>query len=133
MSVAPYPSAPADRSRWIQNLRGPRKPVDPERPFAFISEREPTPSGTIAQVATVFLTNRECPWRCVMCDLWRNTTTQPVPPGAISQQISYALDRLPKCSVLKLYNSGSFFDSGAILKSEWASIAKTCSNFERVI
>jgi len=133
MSVAPYPSAPADRSRWIQNLRGPRKPVDPERPFAFISERERTPSGTIAQVATIFLTNRECPWRCVMCDLWRNTTTQPVPPGAIIHQIHYALERLPKASVLKLYNSGSFFDSGAIPQSDYAAIAQLGSSFERVI
>ena len=56
-----------------------------------------------------------------------------VTPTAISHQIRYALDRLPKCSVLKLYNSGSFFDSGAIPKSDYAGIAQLCSSFRRVV
>ncbi len=65
-------------------------------------------------VATVFLTNRECPFRCLMCDLWRNTLTETVPVGAIPAQIDHALLRLPPAKQLKLYNSGSFFDPHAI-------------------
>jgi hypothetical protein len=42
-------------------------------------------------VATIFLTSRECPWRCLMCDLWKNTLTETVPIGAIPAQIDYAL------------------------------------------
>jgi len=65
-------------------------------------------------VATIFLTNRECPWRCVMCDLWKNTLIDSVPLGAIPSQIDYALARLPAARQIKLYNSGSFFDTQAI-------------------
>ena len=51
------------------------------------------PDGVIAESATVFLTGRECPWRCVMCDLWRHTTTADTPPGAIAAQIGGGRDR----------------------------------------
>ena len=37
-----------------------------------------------APTAVVFLTNRECPFRCVMCDLWMNTLDETVPRGAIA-------------------------------------------------
>src|SRR5207247_1733378 len=33
-------------------------------------------------------------WRCVMCDLWKNTLTETVPVGAIPAQIDYALSEL---------------------------------------
>ena len=39
---------------------------------------------------TIFLAGRECPWRCVMCDLWRETTEADTPPGAIPHQIEAA-------------------------------------------
>lgn len=94
-------------------------------------EEELTEDGRIAKVATVFLTNRECPWKCVMCDLWRNTT--PTPAGSIPIQVRHALADLPQASVLKLYNSGSFFDPGAIPKSERAEIAALCRSFDHVI
>ena len=84
-------------------------------------------------VATVFLTNRECPWRCVMCDLWRNTLTETVPVGAIPEQIDYALERLAPAQQIKLYNSGSFFDRRAIPVEDYAAIATRVRNFERTI
>jgi radical SAM enzyme (TIGR01210 family) len=68
--------------------------VDARKPFAFMLEEERTEAGEIAQVATIFLTNRECPWRCLMCDLWKNTLTETVPIGAIPAQIDYALGQL---------------------------------------
>src|SRR5262249_13142066 len=82
--------------------------------YAFMVENERSADGDVVPVATLFLTNRECPWRCLMCDLWRNTLTETVPPGAIPAQIDYALARLPPARQIKLYNSGSFFDPRAI-------------------
>jgi radical SAM enzyme (TIGR01210 family) len=89
------------------------------------------------EVVTIFLTNRECPWRCLMCDLWRNTLEATVPAGAISAQIRYALERLPTPSLgraaLKLYNAGSFFDPHAIPPPEHTSIARLAGSFNRTI
>jgi len=129
-----YPQEPTARSRWIAERRGARNPVRRDRAYAQLLEREPMEDGSIQEVATIFLTNRECPWKCVMCDLWRNTT--PVAQGSISKQIETALGELPgaeRATVLKLYNSGSFFDFGAIAQSEWPAIAKMCSQFDHVI
>src|SRR6185503_13071383 len=94
-------------------------------------EQERMASGEVANVATIFLTNRECPWKCLMCDLWRNTA--PVPPGSVPRQIEHALSRLPDASVLKLYNAGSFFDVGAIPRSDWRDIISLCLPFEQLV
>ena len=129
----PYPAVGTGRDRWILERRPARNIVDPSRPYAFLVEDERSHSGEIVPVATVFLTNRECPWRCVMCDLWQNTLIDPVPPGAIPDQIEYALSRLPPAKHLKLYNSGSFFDPSAIPTEDYAKIASLTRPFERVV
>ncbi len=131
--TSPYPDDAAERDRWIVSHRGPRELVVVERPYAFLVEEERFANGEIGGVATIFLTNRECPWRCAMCDLWRNTLTETVPRGAIPAQIKYALDRLPTARQVKLYNSGSFFDRGAIPPEDYRAIAALVSGFERVI
>ena len=77
----------------------------------------------MVDVATLFLTNRECPYRCLMCDLWKNTLTETVPIGAIPAQIDYALGQLPPARQIKLYNSGSFFDPHAIPPQDHPAIA----------
>ncbi|MDX1953576.1 MAG: radical SAM protein [Verrucomicrobiota bacterium] len=134
MSALHYPTSPVERSRWILSRRGPRHPANPAEPYAAFIEQERNEEGVIADVATIFLTNRECPWKCVMCDLWRNTTESPVAIGSITQQIRHALQNFPRTAKsLKLYNSGSFFDSGAVSKKEWRSIAELCRPFKRVI
>jgi radical SAM enzyme (TIGR01210 family) len=109
--------------------------LDPYRPHAFFVEREPDESGKAISVAIVFLTNRECPWRCIYCDLWRNTLTETVPPGAIAAQIDFALAQLrgTACSQIKLYNAGSFFDPKAIPPEDFPAIAERLRDFERVI
>jgi radical SAM enzyme (TIGR01210 family) len=129
----PYPEQSSERDRWILARRGPRNQLDPRRPYGFLVEDERSESGEVVSVATIFLTNRECPWRCLMCDLWRNTLTVPVPAGAIPAQIDYALDRLPPARQIKLYNSGSFFDHRAIPPSDYEAIAARLRGFERVI
>jgi radical SAM enzyme (TIGR01210 family) len=113
---------------WILSQRPPREKRDPYLPYEYFVEEECS-----AQVATIFLTNRECPFRCVMCDLWRNTLTETAPVGAIPAQIDHALSRLPPAQVLKLYNSGSFFDPHAIPCEDYAAIAERANGFDRLI
>ncbi len=118
---------------WIVERRPARNHVDPGRPYAFLAEQERSRGGEIVAVNTIFLTNRECPWRCLMCDLWKNTLTESVPGGAIPAQIAYALARLPAARHIKLYNSGSFFDPRAIPVEDYPAIAALLRSFERVI
>ena len=94
--------------KWIISNRGKKNPVDPQKPYAWIVEKERTISGKIEDTASIFLTNSECPFYCLMCDLWKNTTDKPVPVVAVPAQIDFALSRLPLTKRLKLYNSGSF-------------------------
>jgi radical SAM enzyme (TIGR01210 family) len=117
----------------ILALRPPKNAVDPWRPYAFLVEPERTRAGTVEDTAVVFLTNRECPFRCLMCDLWKNTTDQRVPDGAIPAQIEYARARLPAVRHIKLYNAGNFFDAQAIPPSDWPRIAELLRPFQTVI
>jgi radical SAM enzyme (TIGR01210 family) len=113
--------------------RPPKNAVDPWRPYDFLVESERSAAGVIEDVATIFLTNRECPFRCLMCDLWRNTTDAAVPLGAIPAQIDFALARLPAARSIKLYNSGNFFDAQAIPPADHGPIAERLRGFSTVI
>jgi archaeosine synthase beta-subunit len=139
-----YPDDPAGRTRWILRHRPPREPVDSTRPYAWSVEEERAETGEVISVATIFLTNRECPWHCLMCDLWRHTLTESVAPGTIPAQIEYALARLNEPTgrqtvarspvrQVKLYNAGSFFDPRAIPPEDYPAIARRLGDFERVI
>jgi hypothetical protein len=129
------PTDPAALSRWVLARRGPKNAgLDPYRPYAFLHEEEAGPNGDPVPTATIFLTNRECPLRCVMCDLWQNTLDVTVPSGAIPAQIDHALERLPPTArQVKLYNAGSFFDPNAIPPGDLDAVAARVSRFERVI
>lgn len=133
VNLSLYPEAAAERDRWILSQRPERRILDPRQPYAFLVEEECAASGEVVPVATIFLTNRECPWRCLMCDLWRNTLTESVPSGAIPEQIGFALSQLPAARHIKLYNSGSFFDVHAIPPDDYGAIAARIAPFERVI
>jgi radical SAM enzyme (TIGR01210 family) len=117
----------------ILAARPPRNAVDVERPYAFLVEPELSAGGLVEDVATLFLTNRECPFRCLMCDLWKNTIQAHVTPGAIPRQIDYALARLPEARVIKLYNSGNFFDAQAIPPEDFPAIAERVRPFRTVV
>lgn len=119
--------------QWITSHRGKKNRVDPDRPYHYFVEQECITPGTIDDVSTILLTNSECPFRCLMCDLWKNTTDKSVQAGAIPAQIHYALSRLPLTKHLKLYNSGSFFDPGAIPVDDYGEIARLVDHFETVI
>jgi radical SAM enzyme (TIGR01210 family) len=126
----PPPGFEADELILAQ--RPPKNSVDPWRPYAHLVEPEYTRAGRVEDVATVFLTNRECPFRCLMCDLWKNTTDRRVPDGAIPAQIDSALERLPPVRHLKLYNAGNFFDAQAIPPADFSAIARRLAPLETV-
>lgn len=119
--------------RRVLELRGPKAVLDPHRAYAAAWEEERDEQGALAPTAVVFLTNRECPFHCVMCDLWVNTLDTPVPRGAIARQIRDALATLPPARHIKLYNAGSFFDPQAIPVQDYDEIAAGVAGFDRVI
>lgn len=125
-------SAETINNKWIVSLRGEKNKVDPFTPYAFHIEKEYTINKKAEDVATVFLSNKECPFRCLMCDLWKNTTDEQVPEGAIPAQIKYALSQLPPTKHLKLYNSGNFFDKKAIPVKDYDEIAALTDPFETI-
>lgn len=133
VGVAGYPSRPTERDAWIVDRRPPRRAVSASQPRAFFAEEELDGGGIVQRVATLFLTNRECPYRCLMCDLWRDTLVESVPAGAIARQIDMALAALPAATVVKLYNNGSFFDRRAIPPGDYPGIAGRLGGFQRVI
>lgn len=106
-----------------------------DRPFGWLKEVEPQAGGRLTSGLTVFLVNRECPWRCVMCDLWRYTLPGKGSPGDVPRQVAIALGEAGAAGLdwLKLYNAGSFFDVGAIPSDDLPAIAVQCRSFSRVI
>ncbi|MDQ3212387.1 MAG: hypothetical protein M3Q85_06920, partial [Acidobacteriota bacterium] len=95
MTVLPaYPAARTARDRFVLDRRPPRPLHDPWQHQGVMVEDERAADGTIVRVATVFLTGSECPWRCVMCDLWQHTIAGDTPPGALAGQLDSALAAL---------------------------------------
>jgi hypothetical protein len=119
--------------RFVLARRGPKAALDRARAYAALWEEEPDATGALVPTATIFLTNRECPFRCIMCDLWVNTLDTTVARGDIPLQISRALVTLLPARQVKLYNAGSFFDPGAIPREDDEAIAARVNAFERVI
>ena len=134
MAVLSYPASNRARDEWILAHRAARRAVDVRRAHGYLVEPERTELGKVASVLTVLLTNRECPWHCLMCDLWKDTVTETLPVGAIPAQIGYALAKtVSPCEQIKLYNSGSFFDPRAIPTADYESVVARVASFERVI
>lgn len=120
-------------TEWILSLRGQKNKIEFRRPYDCMVEKERRPNGQVDDTAIVFLSNKECSFKCLMCDLWKNTSDEAVPIGAIPEQIEWALARLPSAKHIKLYNSGSFFDEKAIPRSDYKRIARLVDHFETVI
>ncbi|HXQ81653.1 MAG TPA: hypothetical protein VN775_10090 [Opitutaceae bacterium] len=125
--VSAYPAR--GRTAWILAQRPPRAAApDPDAPHGVFLERERLESGAVVDSGVVLLTNRECPWRCLMCDLWKDTTRDSVPQGAIPRQVEFAVRTWSDAGTLpaqvKLYNSGSFFDPAAIPLADYAPVAR---------
>jgi hypothetical protein len=117
----------------ILAARGSREAVDPTMPYAHFVEPEPTPEGRIEDVATVFVTNRECSFRCLVCDLWKHTTGRDAVSASVAEQVGWALAKLPRTSHVKIYNSGSFFDTQAISRNDRARIGELVEGRQTLI
>jgi radical SAM enzyme (TIGR01210 family) len=132
-----FPVVAAEHDRFVLERRGNRASHDPWHYQGLTVEDERTAEGRVARTGTVFLTGRECPWRCTMCDLWKHTTEADTPIGAIPAQIAAAREALrhdtPPVTILKLYNAGSFFDPRAVPVSDYRAIAERLVGLERVI
>src|SRR5262245_4650437 len=132
-----YPVAYTARDRFIPDRRGPRKGHDPWRYQDLVVEDELTSSRGLAPTATVFLTGRECAWRCVMCDLWQYTTAENTPLGAIPAQIVDARRVLEiqgqTVSQMKLYNASNFFDPHAVPAEDYGAIAGALAELDLVV
>lgn len=131
-----YPNE--NRTAWILAHRPPRRmEPDPEVPQGVFLEDEWLAAGEIALTAVILLTNRECPWRCVMCDLWKEMAARPVPPGAIPRQLDLAAQTWKRAGreprQVKLYNSGSFFDVGAIPPVDYPAVARRLAFARNVV
>jgi hypothetical protein len=121
--------------RAVERLRPPRAAIDPLRPNACWVEEEPDGRGGTDATVAILLSVAECPWRCAMCDLWKQTLRQPTPAGAVPRQIAWALEHLgvSAAATIKLYNSGSFFDPHSIPPGDWPEIIELVASFERVV
>lgn len=132
-----FPDTPDGRDRYVLERRGERPRHDPRRYQGLIVEDERTADGGRARIATVLLTGRECPWRCTMCDLWRYTTVEDTPRGAIPAQVADARDRLRRdgepVGRMKLYNAGSFFDPRAVPETDYDPVARELSGLSHVV
>ncbi|HEY8784716.1 MAG TPA: hypothetical protein VIM16_24030 [Mucilaginibacter sp.] len=120
-------------NREIEKLRSQKNFLNPDIPYHFLHEQEPDSRGNLQRVNTIFLTSKECSFKCLMCDLWKNTLNEPTPAGAVLKQIDYALERLPEADIIKLYNSGNFFDKKAIPPADYPGIIERLRPYSRVI
>jgi uncharacterized Fe-S cluster-containing MiaB family protein len=141
--IPPYPNYGRERDAWVVARRPIATRGNPWKPNAAFHEIEPDGAGGAATVSTVLLRNRACPWKCLMCDLWRHATDETVPLGALAAQIDAALRQLASDPAvrtalaparwLKLYNGGSFFDPFAVPETDYTALAAVAREFDRVI
>jgi radical SAM enzyme (TIGR01210 family) len=133
-----YPKTAYARSKWIRELRKSVKRPNIDSKPNILLEEELGPNGDLLQTGIIFLMNRECPWTCVMCDLWQHTSVTPMPPGHARTQLKSAINQMELATEqpfqqIKIYNSGSFFDTKAIYTSDYGMIAESLSGYDRII
>jgi radical SAM enzyme (TIGR01210 family) len=119
--------------RWIRAYRGLKNRINTKRPYAFSIEEERTREGFIEKTATVFLTNKECPFTCLMCDLWKNTSDFSVSTDDITEQLDWVLPQISQASHIKIYNSGNFFDTKSIPVDAYPWLYKKLEGFKTLI
>lgn len=120
-------------SRWVERLRPPLARPDPGDLPEPLLEEERTRQGRVEPVATLFLANRECAFRCVFCDLWRHARAERLAPGEAVEQVRRGLEALVPVPHVKLYNAGSLFDPGQVPREDLPGIARLLSGFRDVV
>lgn len=119
--------------KQILELRSAKTPRDPWKHLGIVHEQETDARGKLVETSTVFLVGSECPFRCLMCDLWQYTLDQPTPSDALPKQLSEALQQIPHRQTIKLYNASNFFDRRSVPTEDLPKLAELCRDFERVI
>jgi len=110
-----------------------KQKLDPSKPYGVFTEQELTRECVVEAHNVILTTNKECPFKCTMCDLWQYTLDERVQQGVIKTQIQLALDELPIAKHLKIYNAGSFFDRQSIPKQDTLDIADMIREYETLI
>jgi len=124
---------PTIDSNHILRRRGPKEVVDPWAIPTVVTDQEPDGSGNVRSASSVFLIGKECPFRCLMCDLWQQTLDVPTPTGALVRQLDLALSQITHRQVIKLYNASNFFDAAAVPSADWEELLKRLNEFETVV
>ncbi len=128
-------SAAASDAR-IRALRPAKPYVDPARAHGVLVEDERRLGGQVERALTVFLSGAECPFTCTFCDLWQYTIDGPTPVGALTKQVTAALEAAagaqPRLDRLKLYNASNWFDRRAVPAQDSAAIAALSASFTGV-
>jgi radical SAM enzyme (TIGR01210 family) len=106
---------------WVRDQRPAKTEKRLDRPIAFWMEKESLYSGRPETVGTIIINNRECPYSCLMCGYWRDTTDGTPAEGQVAGQVRRALGRLP------------FFDEEAIPPSDVEAIAEMVSGIDLVV
>lgn len=118
---------------WTLAQRGRKNAVLPGQAVGSSVEIERQRDGILDSVLTLFTANRECSYKCLMCDLWRNTLDHRSPTGSVASQVDDALAAHPDITRLKLYTAGSFFDQGAVPTADVERIVQATRNLKTVI
>lgn len=120
--------------RRIRALRPPKPYVDPFVAHGTAIDEERRPNGGVERALTIFLAGAECPFTCSFCDLWKWTTNEPTPVGALPTQVERVLTSLsqPLPARLKLYNASNFFDRRAVPLEDLPRIASLAAPFTGV-
>lgn len=134
-----FPRKSSERRQWVLDRRPVARliegPIPRNSAVDWSVECEPNGTGQMFRCLTVFIVSRECPWRCVFCDLWRYAAPSKAPIGSPFQQLVAVTrsDSVQDCDCIKIYNAGSFFDFRAIPRSEIPAIAAACRGFSKVV
>jgi radical SAM enzyme (TIGR01210 family) len=124
----------AAADRRIRSLRPPKPYVDPFVAHGIALDEERRPNGGVEGALTIFLAGGECPFTCSFCDLWKWTTDEPTPVGALPAQIESILTGCasPLPERLKLYNASNFFDRRTVPLEDLPAIAALAAPFAGV-
>ena len=117
----------------VIEARGSRNVVDVSIANGCFVEQEFSRNKKLEDCTTILTTNKECPFRCTMCDLWKNTTTERVDTGTITMQVRDALETVPFTPHVKIYNAGNFFDRQSIPVQDTFEIADILQDRETVV
>ena len=128
-----YPAV-CRRDRWVLARRGAKAALDPARAVRLRSGRTSVTRPARSCRRRCLPHQRECPFRCVMCDLWmQHARRHRSPQATIPEQIRRALAALPPVRQVKLYNAGSFFDPAAIPVEDDSRSPRLVGGLDRVI